>query len=248
MFSISKTNVSTFDPSPGRSGLGDAEGRSSLKILVVDEHFLIRDALGALIKELKNDATILEACNGWQTLQIVSEQPDIGLVLLELNLPDRDGMTVLRELRECHPTTSVVVLSARQERATMAKAMELGALGFIPKSGQREVVLGALNLVFSGGLYIPPEILSREESSNSHLGPTLNARCEQRVRLAELSLTKRQTDVFELMMKGKSNKAIGRALNLAEPTVKNHVTAVLKALRVSNRTEAVVIGRDLEWK
>jgi DNA-binding NarL/FixJ family response regulator len=240
MFSITKANVSSLDPSPPQERRrSQAEPRPWMKILVVDEHFLIRDALCAVIKELKNDATVLEAADGRQTMQLVSEQRDIGLVLLELDLPDRDGMSVLRELRERHPAISVVVLSARQERASVAKALDLGAHGFIPKSGQREVMLSALNLVFAGGVYIPPEILSREERPDPNLKP---------MSAAELRLTKRQIDVLKLMMTGKSNKAICRALTLAEPTVKNHVTAIFKALKVTNRTEAVVIARDLDWE
>ena len=238
MFSITKANVSSLNPSPPELGRGQAEGRPSMKILVVDEHFLIRDALCAVIKELKNDATVLEAADSRQMMQLVSEQRDIGLVLLELDLPDRDGMSVLRELRERHPAISVVVLSARQERASVAKALDLGAHGFIPKSGQREIMLSALNLVFAGGVYIPPEILSREEPSNPGLDRACTALSKKRVRPAELGLTDRQIDVLELMMTGKSNKAICRALHVAEPTVKNHVTAILKALKVTNRTEA----------
>jgi DNA-binding NarL/FixJ family response regulator len=246
MFSITKANVSSLDPSPPELGRGQAEGRPSMKILVVDEHFLIRDALCAVIKELRNDATVLEAADGRQTMQLVSEQRDIRLVLLELDLPDRDGMSVLRELRECHPEISVVVLSARQERTSVAKALDLGAHGFIPKSGQRKVMLSALNLVFAGGVYIPPEVLSREERSHPNLNPACIALSEKPAGPTEWGLTKRQIDVLGLMMKGKSNKAISRALNLAEPTVKNHVTAILKALKVTNRTEAVVTIRDLK--
>ncbi len=248
MFSITKSKVSSLGASPSELGGGQAECRPSMKILVVDEHFLIRDALCAVIKELKNDATVLEAADGRQTMQLVSEQRDIALVLLELDLPDRDGMSVLRELRERHPVISVVVLSARQDRASVAKALGLGALGFIPKSQQREVMLSALNLVFAGGVYIPPEILSHEERSYPNLHPACISLSENPVRPAELGLTNRQIDVLRLMMTGKSNKAVCLALNVAEPTVKNHVTAILKILKVTNRTEAVVIGRDLDWE
>ena len=130
----------------------------------------------------------------------------------------------------------------------MTKALDLGARGFIPKSGQREVMLSALNLVFAGGVYIPPEILLREEPSDPNLNPACTLLSKKPVRHAELGLTDRQIDVLKLMMTGKSNKAICRALNLAEPTVKNYVSAILKALRVSNRTEAVLFARDLDWK
>ena len=248
MFSITKTNVSSSDSCPPELARGHAEARPPMKILVVDEHFLIRDALCAVIKELKNDATVLEAADGRQTMQLVSEQRDIALVLLELDLPDRDGMSVLRELRERHPVISVVVLSARQERASVAKALDLGAHGFIPKSGQREIMLSALNLVFAGGVYIPPEILVCEDLPLPKPALTRLAADTARVTPGDLGLTGRQLDVLALMMQGKSNKAICRVVELALPTVKNHVTAVLKALKVTNRTEAVIAVGELGWE
>src|SRR5437660_12679135 len=111
MFSITKSKVSSLGPSPSELGGGQAECRPSIKILVVDEHFLIRDALCAVIKELKNDATVLEAADGRQTMQLLSEQRDIALVLRELDLPDRYGMSVLREWRARNPANSGVELS-----------------------------------------------------------------------------------------------------------------------------------------
>ncbi len=108
-------------------------------------------------------------------------------------------------------------------------------------------MLSALQLVFAGGTYIPPEILVRDEPSARHdeKPPVAN---RPTVSPADLGLTERQLDVLSLMMQGKSNKAICRVLNLAEPTVKNHVTAILKALGVSNRTEAVIAVGELGWK
>jgi DNA-binding NarL/FixJ family response regulator len=181
-------------------------------------------------------------------MQYVSEQADIGLILLDLNLPDRDGFSVLSELRERRPAISVVVLSARQDRDSVVKALDLGALGFIPKSGQREVMLSALRLVFAGGIYIPPEILAREDLSLPSPILTRVAADTAPVTPTDLGLTGRQLDVLALMMQGKSNKAICRVLDLAEPTVKNHVTAILKGLRVINRTEAVIAVGELGWQ
>jgi DNA-binding NarL/FixJ family response regulator len=134
-----------------------------------------------------------------------------------------------------------VVLSAQQDRDTVMKALDLGALGFIPKSGQREVMLSAFNLIFSGGIYIPPEILNRREAA---LAPRA-APTPSKARAADLGLTERQMEVLALMMQGKSNKAISRVLDLAEPTVKIHVSAILKALKVANRTEAVIAASAL---
>src|SRR5215470_3876701 len=141
-----------------------------MKILVVDDHVLIRDALRGVLKELRGDITVLEAADCGRAMEIVAaEQADLGLILLDLNLPDRDGFAVLSELRDRYPAISVVVLSAQQDRNSVVRALDLGALGFIPKSGQREVMLSALRLVFAGGIYISPEILAHEGS------PTPNA-------------------------------------------------------------------------
>ena len=219
-----------------------------MEILVVDDHVLIREALRGVLKEVKSDATVLEASTCSQALQVIAEHPGLKLILLDLNLPDRDGFSVLTELGERYPAISVVVLSAQQDRASVVRALDLGALGFIPKSGQREVMLGALQLVFAGGIYIPPEILARDEPSARRHDEKQAVTNQPSVSPADLGLTERQVDVLSLMMQGKSNKAICRVLNLAEPTVKNHVTAILKALDVSNRTEAVIAVSELGWK
>jgi DNA-binding NarL/FixJ family response regulator len=245
---LAVTETSKAEASRWPSKHGQTKRPSPMNILVVDDHFLIREALRGFLKKMKSDATILEAANGHQAIQLVSEHADVRLVLLELNLPDRDGFSVLSELRERHPSVSVVVLSARQDRDSVAKALDLGALGFIPKSGLREVMLRALALVLAGGVYIPPEILLREQRGLA--SPKLACAPGTRpVKPADLGLTDRQADVLALMMQGKSNKAISRILNLALPTVKNHVTAILKSIKVTNRTEAVIaIGSfGLKW-
>jgi DNA-binding NarL/FixJ family response regulator len=222
-------------------------GIADVEILVVDDHALIREALRGVLKELKGEAIVLEASSCNQAMQVIGEHPNLDLILLDLNLPDRDGFSMLTELGERYPAISVVVLSAQQDRGSVLKALDLGALGFIPKSGQREVMLKALELVFAGGVYIPPEILARDEPSPRQ-GDDPPVASRPTVSPAELGLTERQVEVLWLMMQGKSNKAICRALNLAEPTVKNHVTAILKALGVSNRTEAVIAVGKLGWK
>ena len=215
-----------------------------MKILVVDDHTLIREALRSVLKELKGDATVFEASDSRQAMALIAEHgDDLKLIMLDLNLPDRDGFSVLAEVRERYPAISVVVLSGQQDRSSVVKALDLGALGFIPKSGQREVMVSALQLVFAGGIYIPPEILARADVPSSKPQPL-----RPRATPAELGLTGRQLDVLALMMQGKSNKAICRVLDLAEPTVKNHVTAILKALKVTNRTEAVIAVGELGWE
>jgi DNA-binding NarL/FixJ family response regulator len=223
----------------------------AMKFLLVDDHALIREAVRGVLKELDANATIFEASRWSEAARLLGEHSDLALVLLDLGLPDRDGFAALEEARTHHPRIPIVILSASCARDHVVKALDLGAVGFIPKSGEREVMLSALRLVFSGGVYIPPEILSRSEPlpaasvpsaapGRRHDGPAASP--------ADLGLTARQVDVLALMMRGKSNKAICRLLNLAEPTVKNHVTAILKALKASNRTEAVIMVGALGWE
>jgi len=217
-----------------------------MKILVVEDHVLMREALRGVLKELKGDAAvIIEAPDSRQAMRQIEQNPDVELVLLDLGLPDRDGFEILSEFAERYPTISVVVHSAHQDRERVMKALDLGAIGFIPKSAQREVMLSAFNLIFSGGIYIPPEILDRRQATPMLAQTRAASSLKPRVSAADLGLTERQMEVLALMMRGKSNKAICRVLDLAEPTVKIHVSAILKALKVANRTEAVLIAAAL---
>jgi DNA-binding NarL/FixJ family response regulator len=213
-----------------------------MKILLVDDHALIRDALRSVLKELAPDATVLEASDCRQAMRVMQEHPDLHLILLDLSLPDRDGFAVLADLRKRYATISIVVLSAFHDRENVLRALDLGALGFIPKSASRGVMANALRLIFSGGVYIPPEALARTDATLAQTAPG------RRVSPSELGLTERQMEVLALMMQGKSNKAISRTLDTAEPTVKHHVTAILKALKVANRTEAVIAVGALGWE
>jgi DNA-binding NarL/FixJ family response regulator len=213
-----------------------------MKVLIVDDHALIRDALHAVLKQLKREADIFEASSGGQAMHIVEENPDISLILLDVNLPDRDGFSVLRELRDRYATIAIIVLSSSDDQDTVKRAFKLGALGFIPKTTQREVMLNAIKLVFSGGIYIPSEIL--EETTSPRLTNKLAARDSPK----GLGLTDRQIEVLALLMKGNSNKIIAKTLNMAVPTVKNHITVVLKALSVTSRTEAVIKVGKMGWE
>jgi DNA-binding NarL/FixJ family response regulator len=215
-----------------------------MKILVVDDHVLIREALHGVLKELRPDATILEASDCRHAIQIAGEHVNLALVLLDLSLPDGDGFALLTELRARHPAATVVVLSAHKDRSSVTRALDLGALGFIPKSARRPVMLGALQLVLAGGIYVPPEIFDPTEAPPSLAQQPTAAPISP----SDLGLTERQVEVVALMMQGKSNKAICRELDIAEATVKNHITSILKALKVANRTEAVIAIGKLGWK
>jgi DNA-binding NarL/FixJ family response regulator len=132
-----------------------------MKFLVVDDHALIRDAMRGVLKELEGGAIVLEAASarsghGLDPASIRSRSHSCSI----LQLPDRDGIEALGELRELYPAISVVMLSAFNDRDNVVRALDNGALGFIPKTDSREILLGALRLVLAGGIYIPPEILA----------------------------------------------------------------------------------------
>lgn len=210
---------------------------SAIKILIVDDHALIREALRGVLEELDAGATIVEAEDAGQAARRIDEHPDLALIVLDLALPDRDGFELLPEWRARFPAVSIVVLSASEERADIVSSLELGVSGFIPKSVSRSVMLGAFELIFAGGVYIPPEALQQAFAGAVPDVPTRS--------IAGPDLTERQRDVLSLMMRGMSNKAICRELDIAEATVKNHVTAILRALGAGNRTEAVIAAGAL---
>src|SRR3984957_17900366 len=184
-------------------------GTPRMKILVVDDHVLIREALRGVFVELQSDAIVLEAADCDLTLRLIEQNADLDLVVIDLSLPDRDGFSLLAELREPHPLLPIVVLSALNDRANVMKALDLGALGFIPKNGRREIMLNALQIVLAGGMYIPPEALSR---NNAAPLPSRSTAPWPDSLQDELNLSERQIEVLGLMMRGKSNKAICREL------------------------------------
>jgi DNA-binding NarL/FixJ family response regulator len=198
--------------------------------------------------ELQSDAAVLEASDCNQTLRLIEQNPDLDLAVIDLGLPDGDGFSLIAELRRRHPLLPIVVLSALDDRANVMRALDLGALGFIPKNGRREIMLNALQMVLAGGMYIPPEALTRREPVPLPSTPARPATLRPVTYPDDLHLSERQAEVLTLMMRGKSNKEISRALSLAEPTVKYHVTAILKALKATNRTEAVMAVVGLGWE
>lgn len=217
-----------------------------MKILLIDDHVLIRQATHGVLRKLRRDAVVLDAMNSAEAMARLAENPDTDLILLDLGLPDRDGFDVLAELRERYPAAIVVVLSGHQDADKVRRALDLGARGYIPKSAKADVMINALRLVMSGGTYIPPEILAGGLSSPPQ---TRYGAADNRLASPEAAgLTERQIEVLALIMQGKNNKTICRTLDLAEPTVKNHVTAILRTLEVKSRTEAVVAVIKLGWK
>jgi DNA-binding NarL/FixJ family response regulator len=218
-----------------------------LKILLVDDHQLIREGLRPVVAQLAaNDdpVEILEAPSYEQAVALTDAHPDLDLLMLDLRLPDVSGFAALSDIQERHPDIPVVVMSGETDAALMREAIEHGALGFIPKTSNSAVIIAALRLVLSGGTYMPRELLGAASTPASHAAP-LPA---PRILGDGLGITPRQSDVLALLLAGKSNKLICRELNLAEGTVKIHVAAVLKALNVNSRVQAVIAAARLGIK
>ena len=217
-----------------------------MKILVIDDHPLIREAVRQVLRALDQGLELLEAQTSAEALEVVRANDSISLILLDLALPGADGFEALHQLREEFPGIPVVVLSASEQAETVIRSIDGGAMGFIPKTSTSQVLVQALRLVLSGGIYLPPEVLRRHDGGLPRSGDQTAALPPRNPR--ELGLTDRQLQVLALLIQGKPNKLICRELEIAEGTVKIHVTAILKALGVSNRTQVVIAVSKLGLK
>ena len=218
----------------------------TLKVLVVDDHALIRQGMRPLVERLGDGEPVamLEAATYTEALACIAAHPDLDLVLLDLRMPDVTGFAALADIEERHPDVPVVVMTGEEDPALVREAFEHGALGFVPKSSPPAVIAAALRLVLSGGTYVPPQIMGASSASRGTAPPPP----DPSIAADRLGITPRQSDVLALLLAGKSNKVISRELNLAEGTVKNHVAAVLKALDVDTRVQAVIAAARLGLK
>jgi DNA-binding NarL/FixJ family response regulator len=219
----------------------------ALKVLVVDDHAIIRQGMRSVLAQLGDGEAVevLEASDYGEALARIAATPDLDLVLLDLRMPDVSGFAALADIEDRHPDVPVVIMTGEEDPALVREAFEHGALGFIPKSSAPPVILAALRLVLSGGTYVPPQIMASAAPARP---PVVKTYASDPALATSLGLTPRQSDVLTLLLAGKSNKVISRELALAEGTVKNHVAAVLKALDVDTRVQAVIAAARLGLK
>jgi DNA-binding NarL/FixJ family response regulator len=211
-----------------------------VRALVIDDHPLIQEAVGNVLRGLDAAVDLDLASDCERGLELAGSGVEPDLVLLDLNLPGLSGIAAVRAWSTRFPGVPVVVLSAATDQQTVLAALRAGAAGFIPKSSSNEVMLSAVRLVLAGGKYLPTEALVRSGSdqgpaSARGIAPTLDS----------LGLTARQIAVLRLLANGASNKVICRELGLAERTVKAHITAVFRALKVSSRMQAAIAATKL---
>ena len=193
-----------------------------LKTLLVDDHALFREGLALLMAHSFEGVECLQASSIAEALAVGAQHPDLALILLDLGLPGNVGLDGLRQLQQQLPGPALVVLSADDAPQTVLDTINAGAQGFIPKSAQPALMRDALAHVLAGGIYLPQRSVAHHESAEP------------------IDLSDRQLDVLRLLIKGRSNKLIGRELDLSESTVKTHLAAVFRRLDVSSRTQAVV--------
>jgi len=218
-----------------------------MKVLLVDDHPLILSALQTIIQGLGDDVTVVTASSANEARATLQADAAFDLVLLDLQLGDANGFDVLKELREAYPALPVVVVSASDRASDVIRSIDMGAMGFVPKRASNETLFEALRLVMAGGIYVPPMTLGSEpRGSAADAGDTVPDVMrhvdgyQTPPTLEGLGLTARQHDVLLLLLQGKPNKHIARELNLSVETIKDHVAAVLRALGVSSRTQAVL--------
>jgi DNA-binding NarL/FixJ family response regulator len=228
-----------------------------MKVLLVDDHPLILSALQTVIQGLGDDVTVVGAASAAEARALLKEDADYDLVLLDLALGDADGFEVLTELRATYPALPIVVVSASDRTSDVIRAIDLGAMGFVPKRSSNDTLTEALRMVMSGGLYVPPMLLGLEPAKSAEVDtvpdvmrpagtPAPPAHPKSPATLDQVGLTPRQSEVLALLLQGKPNKLIARELNVSVETVKDHVAAVLRALGVSTRTQAVLAVSQMQ--
>ncbi|MDP2810592.1 MAG: response regulator transcription factor [Rhodocyclaceae bacterium] len=205
-----------------------------LNLLVVEDHALVREGLLATLKNLGAETRTFGVPDANEAIGVL-ETEDIDMMILDLMLPGTKGQTFLPVVRRRFPTVPVVILSALDDADTVSRVMKAGASGFVSKSGSSTELLEALRAVLSGEIYLPRKL--RELAKNSE-----TAHGEGKTMAQRFGLTAAQTRVLELLVEGRSNRQLGELLGLTEGTVKIHVSAIMKAMGVTNRSEAALLA------
>ncbi|QOY23595.1 response regulator transcription factor [Xanthomonas citri] len=204
-------------------------------LLIADDHPLFREALRGAVQRVMPGVELFEADNVDALYSLADAQPDADLLLMDLNMPGAQGFSALVHMRSLHPQLPVVVVSAREEPTVMRRAIDHGAFGFIPKSADSDTIGRALATVLDGERWIPTEA--------QNLPPTDSEEREVGQRLRDL--TPQQFRVLQMLGAGRLNKQIAYDLGVSEATIKAHVTAILRKLGVTNRTQAVLMAGKL---
>ena len=205
-----------------------------LSFVIADDHPMVRDALASALRSAFKSAAVGFAGTLAEAQAALAAAPETDLLILDLDMPGMQGLTGLAALRAAHPTIPIVIVSATTNPAAMRQAIEMGAAGFIPKLAPSERFLEVIRAVLDGVIWLPTEASDQALATNDRDIAEKAAR-----------LTPQQHRVLLLMAEGKPNKLIAFEMQITEPTVKAHVTEILRKLGASSRTQAVIAAQRL---
>ena len=215
-----------------------------MNILLTDDHALFREGVALLIQPLIGDGQTWQAGSCDEALALLDERGAADLSLIDLAMPGTPGLQGIALLRQRWPQMPVVALSSADDRDTVLAAIDAGAMGFVPKSSSSAVLMAALQLILARGIYLPPAAFLGPAADAAPLDTAPRGSAPPPTPAA-LGLSPRQSDVLHLILQGKPAKLIERELGLSASTVKVHTSAVLRALNVTTRTQAVVAASRL---
>ncbi|WP_322080630.1 response regulator transcription factor [Burkholderia cenocepacia] len=207
-----------------------------MKILIVDDHPVLRDGVATLLRQDNGGMVDIQASNADDAMRLLEQHTDLDVIVLDLKMNGMDGFAAIAAITQIRPELPIIVLSSSEDPRDVRAAFTHGALGYIPKSATAHTLLSAIKMVMNGERYVPPLLL---DTQSTHRDP-LPAHEPDAPRL-----TLRQLDVLRLIAEGVPNKLIADRLGLSEKTVKAHITAIFKALHVRNRTQAAAVGQRL---
>lgn len=206
-----------------------------MKILLADDHPLFREGVKPVLKKLEDEVTIIEAMDFPSAFDITHRHRDLDLALLDLNMPGMAGVDGVIRFRATFPDIPVVVLSAAEDSAEIQHLLNEGASGYISKSSPSDLILSALRLVQSGGIYVPTHLLSAN----------VDVVLPDAKLMKQYGLTYRQLQVLRELANGLSNKQIAKILQVTEGTIKVHMASIFRQLNVNNRTEALLVAQKM---
>jgi len=213
--------------------------QSRLRIVIADDHALVRGGLALLIEMASPGAEVLQANNLAQVTGYLEEEKPIDLLMLDLMMPGMQGESDIRTIGQSWPEIPIIIVSVKEDIDSIRNSLAAGAMGYIPKTSSPDVTVSAIQLVLAGGVYVPPHVLQLG-SAEAFENKTENRLEENH------GLTQRHIEVLDLLTIGKSNQAIAEALGLTTGTIKMHVSAIFKRLGVSSRTEAAMKYSELK--
>ena len=208
------------------------------KILIVDDHAIVRRGLSMTIREVFPAIEVHEASSVGRAINVMSAYRDIGMALIDISLPGSDGRLLIPKVKELLPDAKVIIISASDDHATVQSVIDAGANGFISKSYESTQLVEELDLYLNGTLDYCKS--GEGVQLNSQAPGTSTPPIDKNKMLSQYSLSKRQAQIAELLQKGFTNKEISDALFLSEGTIKNYISQLFDKLEVSSRTQAVI--------